>query len=165
MHEPHMIGTPELWVAIAFVIFMAIVWKAGAFRMMAKGLDSRAETIRTELDEARKLREEAQRVLAEYQKKRQDAEAEAEAIVTSARAEAERLAEDAAVKLKDFVARRTRMAEDKIAQAEAQATADVRAAAADAAIRASEIILREKGAAGSPSLIDAGLKEVRAKLN
>ena len=85
--------------------------------------------------------------------------------MTSARVEAERLADEAAVKLKDFVARRTKQAEEKIAQAEAQATADVRAAAADAAIRASEIILREKGSAGSPALIDAGLKEARAKLN
>jgi F-type H+-transporting ATPase subunit b len=160
-----MVGSPELWVAVAFFIFLGIVWKVGGFRMMAKGLDSRAETIRTELDEARKLREEAQRVLAEYQKKRQDAEAEAEAIVTSARAEAERLAEDAAAKLKDFVARRTRMAEEKIAQAEAQATADVRSAAAEAAVRASEIILREKGGGANAGLIEAGLKEVRSKLN
>jgi F-type H+-transporting ATPase subunit b len=160
-----MVGTPELWVAVAFVIFLAIVWKVGGFRMIVQSLDQRAETIRTELDEAKALREEAQRVLADYQRKRQEAEAEAEAIVTSARLEAERLAKDAATKLQDFVARRTKMAEAKIAQAEAQATADVRAAAADAAIRASELILRQGGAGTNAGLVESGLQQVRSKLN
>jgi F-type H+-transporting ATPase subunit b len=160
-----MVGTPEFWVAVAFVIFLAIVWKVGGFRMIVQSLDQRAETIRTELDEAKALREEAQRVLADYQRKRQEAEAEAEAIVTSARVEAERLAKDAAAKLQDFVARRTKMAEAKIAQAEAQAAADVRAAAADAAIRASELILRQGGAGADAGLVESGLQQVRSKLN
>ena len=160
-----MVGTPELWVAVAFVIFLAIVWKVGGFKLIVQSLDQRAETIRTELDEAKALREEAQRVLADYQRKRQEAEAEAEAIVTGARVEAERLAKDAAAKLQDFVARRTKMAEAKIAQAEAQATADVRAAAADAAIRASELILRQSGAGADDGLVDSGLQQVRSKLN
>ena len=89
------------------------------------GLDKRGNMIRAELEDARILREEAQRVLADYQKKRQEAEAEAAEIVRTARVEAERLAADAQTKLADFVTRRTRMAEQKIAQAEAQATADV----------------------------------------
>ncbi len=160
-----MVGTPELWVAVAFVIFLAIVWKVGGFTMIVQSLDRRTETIRTELDEARALREEAQRVLADYQRKRQEAEAEAEAIVTGARVEAERLAKDAAAKLQDFVARRTKMAEAKIAQAEAQATADVRAAAADAAIRASELILRQGGAGADAGLVESGLRQIRSKLN
>ena len=112
------------------------------------------------------LREEAQRVLADYQKKRQAAEAEAESIVSAAREEAERLAVDAQAKITDFVARRTRMAEQKIALAEVQATAEVRAAAAEAAVKASETILRGQAAAGSAgTLLAKGLAEVRAKLN
>jgi F-type H+-transporting ATPase subunit b len=97
------------------------------------------------------LREEAQRVLADYQRKRQEAEAEAEAIVTSAVAsKPKEWRRDATTKLQDFVVRRTKMAEAKIAQARAQATADVRAAAADAAIRASELILRQATPALTP---------------
>ncbi|MEJ1938073.1 lycopene cyclase family protein, partial [Nostoc sp. NIES-2111] len=112
------------------------------------------------------LREEAQRVLADYQRRRQEAEKEAEEIVRNARAEAERLAADAQQKLSDFVASRQRMAEQKIAQAEAQATAEVRAAAAEAAVRASETILRrEVAGTTAEGLITQGLKDVRAKLN
>ncbi len=156
----------EFWVAVAFFIFMGIAWKMGAFSALVSGLDSRGDKIRAELADARALREEAQRVLADYQKKRQAAEAEAESIVSAAREEAERLAVDAQAKITDFVARRTRMAEQKIALAEVQATAEVRAAAADAAVKASEIILRGQAAAGSAgTLLAKGLAEVRAKLN
>ena len=99
--------------------------------------------IKAELDEARRLREEAAGIVAQYQKKRHEAEAEAEAIIAGARAEAERVAAEAKAKMEEFVARRTKMAETKIAQAEAQALADVRAAAADAAVAAAEKILSE----------------------
>lgn len=156
----------EFWVAAAFVVFMGILWYLGAFRTLLGSLDKRTERIRSELEDARILREEAQRVLADYQRRRQEAEKEAEDIVSNARAEAERIAADAQQKLADFVASRQRMAEQKIAQAEAQATAEVRAAAADAAVRASEAILRREAAgATAESLITQGLKDVRAKLN
>jgi F-type H+-transporting ATPase subunit b len=155
----------ETWVAVAFLIFLAIVWKVGGFSALVKGLDKRGQQIKAELEDARILREEAQRVLADYQKKRLEAEAEAAEIVRSARVEAERLAEESHAKLTDFVARRTRMAEQKIAQAEAQATADVRAAAADAAVKASEQILRGKAAADGEGMVLKSLGEVRAKLN
>jgi F-type H+-transporting ATPase subunit b len=156
----------EFWVAVAFFIFMGIAWKMGAFSALVGGLDSRSDKIRAELADARALREEAQRVLADYQKKRQAAEAEADSIVRAAREEAERLAVDAQAKITDFVARRTRMAEQKIALAEVQATAEVRAAAAEAAVKASETILRGQAAAGSAgTLLAKGLAEVRAKLN
>jgi F-type H+-transporting ATPase subunit b len=161
-----MFMTAEFWVAVAFFIFLGIAWKMGAFDAILSGLDSRSARIRAEIEDARALREEAQRVLADYQKKRGEAEAEAESIISSARVEAERLAADAHAKLTDFVARRTRMAEQKIAQAEAQATADVRAAAADAAVRASEDILRRQVAGGAgDALLEQGLRDVRAKLN
>jgi F-type H+-transporting ATPase subunit b len=161
-----MFMTAEFWVAVAFFIFLGIAWKMGAFNAILSGLDNRSAKIRAEIEDARALREEAQRVLADYQKKRAEAEAEAESIISSARVEAERLAADAQAKLADFVARRTRMAEQKIAQAEAQATADVRAAAADAAVRASEDILRRQVADGAGNaLLEQSLRDVRAKLN
>ena len=161
-----MLRTPEFWVAVSFVVFMLIVWKAGAFSAMGKGLDDRAGRIRAELDEAKALREEAERVLADYTRRRNEAEKEAAEIVQAAKAEAERLSGEAAAKLDDFVKRRTAMAEQRIAQAEAQAAADVRAAAADAAVRASEVILREavSGKQGG-ALLENSLAEVKAKLN
>ncbi|MCP8939252.1 ATP F0F1 synthase subunit B [Alsobacter sp. SYSU M60028] len=158
--------TPEFWVAVAFFIFMGIAWKMGAFSSMATGLDKRGERIRAELEDARILREEAQKVLADYQRRRKEAEAEAEEIIRSARAEAERLAQDTQAKLADFVERRTKMAEQKIAQAEVQAAAEVRAAAAEAAVRASEQILRKEVAAGAGDrLVEQGIGEIRSKLN
>jgi F-type H+-transporting ATPase subunit b len=102
--------------------------------MVSKALDDRAGRIRSELDEARKLKDEAAQLLAEYESKKQAAEAEAQDIIASAKAEAERLAVEAKTRIEDFVARRTTMAETKIAQAEAQAAADVRSAAAEAAV-------------------------------
>lgn len=159
-------GDTNLWVAVAFVAFLLILFKLGAHRAISGGLDRRAERIRTELDEARQLREEAHKLLAEYQRKRREAEEEATAIVSAARSEAERLAVEAKAKAEDYVARRTKAAEMKIAQAEAQAVAEVRAAAADAAIAAAENILGNtvKGKT-SEALIDAGLKEAKARLN
>ncbi len=123
---------------------MAVVWKVGGFDQITKGLDGRAKRVRHELDEARRLREEAAGVLADYKKRRTQAEQEAEAIVASAREEAQRIADEGHARLNDFIARRTRSAETKIAQAEVQATAQVRAAAADAAVKVSEVILRER---------------------
>ena len=160
------LNNPEIWVAIAFVIFIGILVYVGVFRKMAKALDDRAVRIQAELDEARLLREEAAKVLAEYQRKRQEAEAEAQGIIAGAQDEAARLAVEAKAKIEEFVTRRTQMAETKIAQAEAQATADVRAAAADAAVAAAEKILsaETKGKMGG-ELIAKGIEDVRKKLN
>src|SRR6185503_10664212 len=97
--------------------------------------------VQAELDEARRLKEEAQTLLAEYKAKQRQADDEAAAIVAGAKAEAERIAAESHSRMEEFVARRTKMAEAKIAQAEAQAVADVRAAAADAAVAAAEKIL------------------------
>lgn len=155
----------EFWVAVAFLVFMAIVWKVGGFEQMLGGLDGRAKRVRHELDEARRLREEAAAVLADYERRRTEAEREAEAIIASAREEAERSAAEGHARLNDFVARRTRAAEAKIAQAEAQAAAQVRAAAADAAIRVSETILRERmQGEAAQDLVRASLGEVTGRL-
>ena len=155
----------EFWVAVAFVIFMGIVWKVGGFGQMTKGLDSRAKRVRAELDEAKRLREEAAGVLADYKSRRSDAEREAEAIVANARAEAERIAAESHDRLNDFIARRTKSAENKIAQAEAQATAQVRAAAADTAVQVSEVILKERMQGdAAQDLVRLSLGEVRNRL-
>ena len=132
--------------------------------MITKSLDDRADKIRTDLDEARKLREEAQALLAEYQRKRRDAESEAESIVEAAKREADTLAADAKKKLDEYVERRTKMAEQKIAQAEAQAMQDVKAIAAERAIAASEQVLMSKLSDGGASLIKSSIAEVKSKL-
>jgi F-type H+-transporting ATPase subunit b len=158
--------TPEFWVAVAFVMFVALLVYVGAHRKAAEALDHRSARIKAELDEARRLRNEAQNLLAEYQRRQREAEHEAEAIVTEARADAERVAAEARVKTEEFIARRTKLAETKIGQAEAQAVADVRAAAADAAVAAAEAILRDaaKGKIAD-DLIARGIADVKVKLN
>ena len=130
---------------------------------MLKALDHRAERIKAELDDARRLKEEAAKLLGEYKTRRASAEREAEEIISNARAEAERIAAEAKAKMEDFVARRTKTAENKIALAEAQAVADVRAAAANAAVSAASTILSQsvKGSVAD-DLLAKGIAEVRA---
>jgi F-type H+-transporting ATPase subunit b len=157
---------PEFWVAVAFVIFLGVLGYVGVHRKVTEALDDRAARIRAELDEARRLRDEAEKLLAAYQRKQGEAEQEAAAIVAEATAEAERVAAEAKGKMEEFVARRTKLAETKIGQAEAQALADVRAAAADAAVAAAEKILTAtaKGKVAD-NLIAQGIADVKAKLN
>jgi len=161
-----MLLEPETWVAVAFVILMGGFAWLGVHRTVLTALDHRAERIKAELDDARRLKEEAAKVLAEYKAKRATAEREANDIVTNAKAEAERIAAEAKTKMEDFVARRTKTAESKIALAEAQAVADVRAAAADAAVRAASTILSQsvKGPLAD-DLLTKGIAEVWQKLN
>ena len=156
----------EFWVAVAFVIFVGILIYVGVPKMLTNALDDRAKRVRTELDEARRLKEEAQKLLAEYQAKQRQADQEAVAIVEGAKAEAERIAAESKVKMEEFVARRTKMAETKIAQAEAQAVADVRAAAAEAAVAAAEKILTAsvKGKVAD-DLLSRSIGDVKTKLN
>ena len=156
----------EFWVAVSFVAFLLIVLYYKVPSMIAKILDERAETIRKDIDEARRLREDAQKLLADYQQKHRSAGQEAEAIVEEARREAEAFAQETRAGLKDTLERRTKLAEDKIARAEAQAVDEVRAAAVEMAIAAAEKILREKaaGAAGT-ALIDQGIRDLKGRLN
>lgn len=161
-----MLMEPEFWVAVAFVMFIGVLIYVGAHRAMIGAIDKRSARIKSELDEARRLKDEAAALLAEYRGKQAEAEREAAAIIEGAKAEAERLASEAADKLKDFVARRTKMAESKIAQAEAQALADVRSAAADAAVAAAERVLTQSTAGKvAESLIAKGIEDVKKKLN
>ena len=161
-----MLSEPEFWVAVAFVLFVGVVGYMGAHKKVIEALDARGARIQAELDEARRLRDEAGKLLAEYQRRQGEAQREAAAIIAEARAEAERVAVESRGKMEEFVARRTRLAETKIGQAEAQALADVRAVAADAAVAAAEKILREtaKGKVAD-DLIARGIADVKAKLN
>lgn len=161
-----MFEDPETWVAIAFIILMIGFGWLGVHRTVLTALDHRAERIRAELDDARRLKEEAAKVLAEYKARRASAEREAADIIAGANAEAERIAAEAKTKMEDFVARRTKTAESKIALAEAQALADVRAAAAEAAVQAASTILsRSVKGSLADDLLTKGIAEVRQKLN
>jgi F-type H+-transporting ATPase subunit b len=156
----------ENWVALAFILFLALLVYLGVHRKITDSLDQRQARIKGELDEARRLKEEAQALLAEFQRKGREAEKEAEAIIAGAKAEAERIAAEAKTRMEDFISRRTKMAETKIIQAEAQALADVRSAAADAAVTAAEKILSvaAKGEV-AVNLLQQGIEDVRKKFN
>jgi F-type H+-transporting ATPase subunit b len=157
---------PEFWVALGFFLFVGVLAYFGIPQKMLAALDSRGARIKAELDDARRLRDEAEGLLAEYRRKRQEAEREAEAIIAGAREEAERVAAEAKARMEEFVARRSQVAENKIAQAETQAVAEVRAAAAEAAVAAAEKILTQsaKGEVADRLLAD-GIRDVKAKLN
>jgi F-type H+-transporting ATPase subunit b len=157
---------PEAWVALGFACFVALLAYLGAHRKLLAALDGRKARIQAELDEASRLREEAEALLAEFERKGRAAESEAAAIIESAKAEAERLADEAKLRMEDFVTRRTKMAEAKIAQAEAQALAEVRSAAADAAIAAAEKLLATaaKGKVAE-DLLARGIEDVKNKFN
>ena len=161
-----MFTQPETWVAIAFIILMAVFVWLGVHRTVLTALDHRAQRIKAELDDAKRLKDEAAKLLADYQARRASAEREAQEIVTNAKAEAERIAVEARARMEEFVARRTKTAESKIALAEAQALADVRAAAAEAAVTAASTVLSQsvKGSVAD-DLLTKGIAEVKAKLN
>ena len=132
----------EFWVALGFVVFVALLAYLGIHGKLGEALDARARKVADELAQAKRLHDEAAAVLESFKRKAAAAEAEAAAIVAQARKEAELISQEAQVRLTDYVARRTKQAEQKIAMAETQATADVRAAAADAAVKAAELVLR-----------------------
>jgi F-type H+-transporting ATPase subunit b len=161
-----MFTQPETWVAIAFIILMGLFAWLGVHRTVLTALDHRAQRIKAELDDAKRLKDDAAKLLADYQARRASAEREAQEIVTNAKAEAERIAAEARTRMEDFVARRTKTAENKIALAEAQALADVRAAAAEAAVAAASTVLSQsvKGSVAD-DLLAKGIAEVKAKLN
>ena len=158
-------GGATFWVLIAFVIFVAfMVWKArGA---VTGALDARAEAIRSEIEEAQRLREEAQSLLADYQRKQRDALQEAEGMLRVAEEEAARLRARAEEDLAAALKRREQQALDRIAQAEAAAQAEVRNTAIDLAVSATRKLLEdrldEKKAA---SLVDRAIDELPGKLH
>jgi len=161
-----MLDQPVFWVDLAFFFLLALVLYYKLPNMVGAALDRRAETIRSQLDEARSLREEAQTLLASYQRKQRDAEKEAEEIIEHANIEAKRIAKDAEAALADGLARRARMAEEKIVQAEAQAVAEVRSAAITVATAATrEIIERKLDAARAGRLVDEAIADLSKNLH
>ncbi|HEY2032536.1 MAG TPA: ATP F0F1 synthase subunit B [Rhizomicrobium sp.] len=161
-----LLSNAEFWVGIGFLVVIGVILYAGAPKMIGKILDDRALAIKAELDEAARLRAEAEALLADYKRKSAGTEAEAAAIVDEARADAERIAAEMRVALAAQIGRRGKQAEDKIAQAEAAAMAEIRALAADAAAAAAEKLiaarLDEKRAG---TLIETSLNDLGAKLN
>ena len=153
----HVFAEPEVWVLLAVVLFVIGVWKP-ARRAILGGLDSRAARIRDELETARRLRDEAQQALAEYQNRQREAAAEAEAILAHARAEADRIAAQAARNLEETLERRRRLAEERISQEEAKALAEIRAVTVDVAISAArQAIVADLDEQRGAALIDAAI--------
>jgi F-type H+-transporting ATPase subunit b len=155
-----------VWVLLALIVFVAILVYMKVPVMLVEALDKRADKIRSDLEEARKLREEAEALLADYRQKTGNAAAEAQEIVAQARREAEALSAEAKTRIEDYVARRTRAVEQRIAQAETQAVAEVRSRAIDVAAAAAGRILAEraKGRAGE-ELVERSIDTVRKNLN
>lgn len=154
------------WAFISLVIFLGILAYVKVPAMMTGALDKRADQIRNELEEAKKLREEAQQLLAEYQRKRKEAETEAESILSAAEKEAAVLREEAKAKTEEYISRRTAMAEQKIRQAETDAINEVRASAVDLAVVAAEKLIGSKvDSKASGELFKASLGELKTRLN
>jgi F-type H+-transporting ATPase subunit b len=173
VHRSEMPGTamtllqnPEIWVAIGFVIIIAIFLSLRVPRIVGKMLDDRAQAIAHELDEAKRLREEAAALLAGYVQKAAQAENEAAAILADAKAEAERYAKETRAQLRDQIDRRAQMAKGKIVQAEAAALTEIRGLAADRAAAAAEkIITNRLDQCRSNALVEDSIKDLPDKLN
>jgi F-type H+-transporting ATPase subunit b len=155
----------EFFVALGFLLFVILLGYLGVHDRILTELDRRAERVSQELAEAKRLREEAERVLQSFQEKAKQAEIEAANIVTRAKTEAETLAREAAERMQDFITRRSEQADAKIALAETQAAAEVRSAAADAAVAAAERVLKEtvRGPAAASYIAEA-ISDTRRRL-
>ena len=154
------------WAFMALVAFLAIVIYLKVPQKIAAALDGRSRKIQAQLDDARRLRQEAEALVAEYRRRHGEAQAEADAIVTQAQREAEALTVEARARIEDYVTRRTKAVEARIAQAESQAVAEVRSRAVDVATAAAARILAEKaqGATGD-ELVARSIGTVRSSLN
>ena len=156
----------SFWALVSLILFLALIAYLKVPGMLTKSLDDRADKIRNELDEARRLREEAQQLLAEYQRKRKDAEKEASEVIAAAEHEAAGLVADARQKTDDYVKRRTAMAEQKIALAEAEAINEVRQSAVDIAVTAAQTIIAEKAdEKKTGELFTSSVAELKERLN
>ncbi|PZO02326.1 MAG: ATP F0F1 synthase subunit B [Alphaproteobacteria bacterium] len=160
------ISNPELWVGIGLILFFGIVIAAGVPKLVAGTLDAKAAKIQSELDEAARLRAEAEALLATIRQEKAEAEVQAQEMLRAAEADARTMEVEARARLEETMARRQAMAERRIAQAEAQAMAEVKAAAADVAARAAEAILtaRIAGQTTDP-MLDAAIAQISTRLN
>lgn len=160
------LANAELWVGVGLLIFLGIVVLMGAPRKIAAALDSKAATIQADLDEAARIRAEAEALLRQIQAERAEAEAQAAEILANAEEEARRMETEARAKLEESIARREQMAERRIAMAESQAAAEVKAAAADLAASAAEAVLADRlRTQGKDPLIDGAIQGLAGKLS
>ena len=166
MHFDFDPSSATIWVFLAVVLFLLMLLYFGVHKKIGGALDDRADKIRNELDEAKSLREEAQALLASYQRKQKEAEDQAEEIVKQARHDAEIMATNARKDLAERLERRAAQAEAKIATAEAKAMADVKAKAADMALEAAEKLIRSgTKATDHASLVKDGIAQMGKVLN
>ena len=157
---------PEFWVAVSFFLFLGVIAYFGVHKKLASALDGRAASIARDLEEAKHLREEAAKVLADYERKQGDAAKEAHAIIKLASKEAEELAAETRRSMAEHFERRMKLAEDKIARAETEALREVRAAAADAAVAAAQtVIAAQLTPEGADALVKQGIAALKTKLN
>ena len=160
------LANTDFIVLISFILFIGVLLYFKVPGMLTKMLDDRSSGIQSELDEARALREEAQTLLASYERKQKEVQAQADKIVAQAKVDAEAAAEQARADLARSIERRVAAAEDQIASAEAGAVKEVRDTAASVAVQAArDVIAKQMTAAEGNKLIDAAIDEVDAKLH
>ena len=160
------LGNTDFVVLVAFILFIGVLLYFKVPTLVGGILDTRAEGIKSELDEARALREEAQTILASYERKQKEAQDQVQRIVATARDEAARAAEEAKADLEKSIARRIAAAEDQIASAEAGAVKDVRDRAISIAVAAAkEVMAKQMTAASGAKLIDDAITQIETKLH
>jgi F-type H+-transporting ATPase subunit b len=160
-----MLSSPTFWTAVGLVLFLAIAIYFGLNRVL-RGLDNRADKIRKDIEEAERLREEAQKTLADYKKKQREAQREAEEIVEHAKTEAQRMRERADKELEEQIERRERLTRQRIEQAEAKALAEVRNKAVDVAVAATAQLMQDNlSQERSDQLVDQAIQDVQKRLN
>ncbi len=157
----------SIWVLVPFILVCGILWKATkGGKVITNALDAKSKQIADELEKARQIREEAQSLLAQYQRRQREAEDEAKGIIDQAKKDAKRLTQEAKTKLAESLERQTKAAEAKIARAEAQAIAEVRAQTADVAAKAAETIIVDRvKAQGQTALVEKAITDLSSKLN
>ena len=166
--DPHLydLSNAELWVAAGLLLFFVILAVVGVPKLVAGALDAKSAKIQSELDEAARLRAEAEALLAQIRQEKAEAEIQAAEMLAAAEADAKRMEVEARARLEESLTRREAMAERKIAQAEAQATAEVKAAAVELAAAAAERILADRLAASSTDpLADQAIAQIGPRLN
>ena len=157
---------PEFWVAVSFFIFIGVLVYFGIHMKVVSALDARALLISKELEEARRLREEAEKVLTDYRRKLGDVETEVDNITALATTEAETLAAETRQSLKEYFDRRIKLAEEKIARAEMEAVREFRSVAVDAAIAAAQnLIVAKLTPDRAKKLVSESIKALKSKLN
>ncbi|MEP1961829.1 F0F1 ATP synthase subunit B [Tateyamaria sp.] len=160
------LANTDFIVLIAFVLFIAVLFYFKVPGMISKMLDERSTGIQSELSEARALREEAQALLASYERKHKEVQAQADKIVAQAKVDAEAAAEQARADLATSIERRLATAEDQIESAQASAIKEVRDTAASVAVAAArDVIAKQMTAADANSLVDEAIAQVDSKLH